>query len=58
MIEIPEKHKQAIKNQYKMAIKLNDVDAFEALLNIRKRARDLGYCQDEITKLFREARDD
>lgn len=58
MIEIPEKHKQAIKKQYKMAIKLNDIDCSAALLKIRRRATDLGYCQDEITKIFVEARDD
>ena len=58
MKSIAEAHKVAIKGRYKKALKLNDIAMFEEFGKIRDRASELGYETDQITDLFREARDE
>lgn len=55
MIEVTPQHAKAIKAKYKEACKLNDVDAAVEFGKIRKRARELGYSDEQVTQLFRDA---
>ena len=52
-------HKEAIKERYIacMALKL-DTEQFEELRLIRRRAVELGYTHEQVTEVFRDARNE
>jgi len=51
-------HAATIKERYLSAISLNDVDATPKLKAIRKRAKELGYTEEQLQQVYKEARDE
>lgn len=58
MIELTRQHAKAIKARYEEACKLNDVDAAIEFGKMRKRARELGYNDKQVTEIFGKAIDE